>query len=98
MLHMYTGTVVKFRTTALALACLIAVTPVLATVCRMGCDEPRAVATCHESTSLPGGLTLRGAPHACDHEHSSGPPALLTSASTHASLGRLTPVAVGAPA
>jgi hypothetical protein len=77
---MYTGGVVRFRSFALALALLVAATPVIGVVCAMDCD--RSLATwppCHDEPIPHDGITLRAAHHACDHDHTGGRPALLIS-------------------
>src|SRR5687767_15398471 len=83
---LYTGKVVKIRCFALVLALLSIASPVLGLVCQMDCDQPPAAATCHESNGSPHGPTVRAAHHACDHDHTSGSPALLTAASPRDSL------------
>jgi hypothetical protein len=85
---MYTGGVVRLRSFALALALLVAATPVIGVVCVVDCD--RSLATwppCHDATVSHDGITLRAAPHACDHDHTGKSPALLTGANTRDSVG-----------
>ena len=92
---MYTG-VVRFRSFALALALLVAATPVIGIVCAMDCDQPPPTSsTCHDGSVLHAGVTLRGAPHACDHDDGGATPALLTTSSARDSAG--TSVAALAP-
>jgi hypothetical protein len=77
---MYTGEVVRLRSFALVLALAIAAAPALSVICEVDCVQPPAVSTACHSASGPGDpLTLR-ATHSCDHDHASGSPALLTSA------------------
>ena len=84
---MYTGTVVMARSFAFVLALMLTATPVLGVVCEMDCDQPPATSSeCHESTASPGGPTVRGAQHGCDHDHTTGSPALLASASGRDSI------------
>ena len=83
----YTGRVVRLRLFALFFALALAATPVLGVVCQMDCDQLRATPTCHESAGSPDGPTLRDAQHACNHDHSTGSPALLSSASARDSVG-----------
>lgn len=93
---MYTGAV-RLRSFALALALLVAATPVIGIVCAMDCDQPLATSVpCHDATVPHDGIRLSAAPHACDHDHAGGTPALLTSASARESVG--TSVAALAPA
>jgi hypothetical protein len=83
----YTGPV-RLRSFALALALLVAATPVIGIVCAMDCDQPPATSLpCHDATVPHDGITLRAAPHACDHDHTGAGPALLTSASGRDSVG-----------
>jgi len=79
--RMYTGSVVRVRAIALVLGLFLGVAPVIRVICEMDCDQPLTASHCHESTGSPGGPTVRGAEHACDHDHTPGGPALLTSAS-----------------
>jgi hypothetical protein len=84
---MYTDTVVPFRLFALALALLVAATPVIGVVCAMDCERPPAASpACHDSMVPDDGTMLRAAPHACDHGQT-GDPALLTNDSTRDSVG-----------
>ena len=93
---MYTG-IVRLRSFALALALLVAATPVIGIVCAMDCGQPPATSsTCHDGSVPHAGITLRGTPHACDHDHGGAKPALLTSSSARDSAG--TSVAALAPA
>lgn len=93
---MYTG-IVRLRSFALALALLVAATPVIGIVCAMDCGQPPArSSTCHDGSVPHAGITLRGTPHACDHHHGGAKPALLTSSSARDSAG--TSVAASAPA
>jgi hypothetical protein len=96
---MYTGTVVAARFFAFVLALLLAATPVLGVVCEMDCDQPPATSSeseCHKSAVSPGGPTVRGAQHGCDHDHTTGGPALLASASARDSVAHF--VAIQLPA
>jgi hypothetical protein len=84
---MYTG-IVRLRSFALALALLVAATPVIGIVCAMDCGQPPArSSTCHDGSVPHAGITLRGTPHACDHDHGGAKPALLTSSSARDSAG-----------
>ena len=84
---MYTG-IVRLRSFALALALLVAATPVIGIVCAMDCDQPPATSsTCHDGSVLHAGITVQSAPHACDHDHGGASPALLTNASGRDSSG-----------
>jgi hypothetical protein len=83
---MYTGRVVRLRWFAFIVALVLAATPVLGAVCQMDCDQVRATPTCHESASSPDGPIVRGAQHACNHDHSTGSPALLASVSARDSV------------
>ena len=84
---MYTG-IVRLRSFALALALLVAAAPVIGIVCAMDCDQPPAVSfTCHDANVPHAGMTLRNAPHACDHDHGGASPALVTSSSARDSAG-----------
>ena len=84
---MYTGTVVAARSFAFVLALLLTATPVLGVVCEMDCDQPLASSSeCHKSAVSPGGPTVRGAQHGCDHDHTTSGPALLASASARNSV------------
>ena len=86
---MYTG-VVRLRSFALALALLVAATPVIGIVCAMDCDQtPATLLPCHDATVSQNGNTLRAAPHACDHDHTGASPALLASASGRDSVATL---------
>jgi hypothetical protein len=93
---MYTGKVVIARSSAFVLALLLTAMPVLGVVCEMDCDQPPAAPSeCHKSTASPGGSTVRGAQHGCDHDHTTGSPALLASASGRHSIVN---VAISVPA
>ena len=92
--HMYTGRVVRFRASALVLVLLLAATPVLGLVCAMDCDQPPATSACHESTASAGGPVVRGAHHGCDHDHTTGNPALVAGASVRDSIGAVVAVPV----
>jgi hypothetical protein len=93
---MYTG-IVRLRSFALALALLVAATPVIGIVCTMDCGQPPATSsTCHDGSVHHASVTFRSAPHACDHDHGGANPALLTSSSARDSTG--TSVAALAPA
>src|SRR3990170_812604 len=101
---MYTGSVVRLRSFALVLALLVAATPVIGVVCAMDCEQPLATSSpCHDATDPQGGITLRAAPHACNHDHTGVIPALLSSASARDVIGisgatpALTPVLVTFP-
>ena len=69
----------KDRRYAFVLAVVLTATPVLGMFCQMDCEQPPAASACHKSAASPEGPTLRGARHACDHDHTSGQAALLTS-------------------
>lgn len=84
---MYTGTVVRSVTFMLAL--LLAATPVLGAVCAMDCDPPPATHACHKAADAGDAPTVRGAPHRCDHDHSTGSPALVPSTGARDSGGIL---------
>jgi hypothetical protein len=84
---MYTGRVVRLRLVAVLLALVLAATPVLGVVCQMDCDHVPATPTCHESASSPDGSIVRSAQHACNHDHSTGSPALLASAGARDLVG-----------
>ena len=79
---MYTGKSVRLRSFALVLALAVAATPVISVLCEMECDQPRAgsASPCHEASVPDDDTTVRGVPHACDHDHTDGNPALLNSA------------------
>lgn len=77
---MYTGKVVMARSFAFVLALFLTATPVLGVVCEMDCDQPAASAECHTSAASPVGPIVRAAQHGCDHDHSTGSPAVLASA------------------
>jgi hypothetical protein len=84
---MYTGAV-RLRSFALVLAVLLAATPALHVACEMDCGQPLtpSSALCHEANDSHDGATLNGAPHACDHDQTSGSPALLTGATGAATI------------
>src|SRR5687767_9456082 len=85
---MYTGRAVTVPSFALALALLLAATPVLSIICELDCGQPAALSSgCHEAKVLDDGARLRGASHACDHDHAGGIPALLTGATGRDSVG-----------
>lgn len=85
---MYTGGDVRLRSFALVLALLLAATPLLGVVCEMDCDQPQATSpACHTANVPDDAITLRNGPHSCDHDHTSGSPALLASASGRDSVG-----------
>jgi hypothetical protein len=92
--HMYTGAVVRFRSFASVLALLVTAMPVLGVVCEMDCNQPPATAACHTSAASSDGPTVRRAPHGCDHDHTTGTPALLTGASARDSVGNVIAVPV----
>ena len=94
---MYTGVVVKVRGYAFVLAVVLTATPVLGMVCQMDCDQPPAASACHKSAASPEGPTLRGARHACDHDHTSGKPALLTSSNVRDSAVTFVALRVAIP-
>ena len=72
---------------AFMLALLLTAMPVLGLVCEMDCDQqPTTSSECHESAASPGGPTVRGAQHGCDHDHTTGSPALLASAGARDSV------------
>ena len=84
---MYTGNVVKLRSLAFVLALLLTATPVLGVVCQMDCDQPPAKSSaCHESAAARGEPTVRSAQHGCDHDQTTGSPALLASISARDSV------------
>jgi hypothetical protein len=92
---MYTGRVVRFRSFAFLLALLLTATPVLGVVCEMDCDRPPASSECHQSTSSASGPTVRRVQHGCHHDHTTGRPAVLASASARDSVASV--VAIGLP-
>jgi hypothetical protein len=77
---------VRLRWFAFIVTLVLAATPVLGAVCQMDCDQVRATPPCHESASSPNGPIVRGAKHACNHDHSTGSPALLASVSARDSV------------
>ena len=82
LVHLYTGAVVRVCSFAFVLALLVTAKPVLGVVCEMDCDQPPTTSSeCHQSTGSPGGSTVRGGQHGCDHDHTAGSPALLANAS-----------------
>jgi hypothetical protein len=91
---MYTGGVVRLRSFALALLLQLAATPVIGLVCEMDCDQPPAALDCHESTDPPDGPTVRGAQHPCDHDHTTGSPALLAGGSARDVIGTFIAVSI----
>jgi metal-dependent amidase/aminoacylase/carboxypeptidase family protein len=93
---MYTGRVVRLRSFALVLLLQFAATPVIGLVCEMDCDQPPAAPACHESTAPPDGPTVRGARHACDHDHTTSSLALLAAATARDSHGTFSAVSVPA--
>jgi hypothetical protein len=79
---MYTRGAVTLRSFALALALLIAATPVIGVVCAMDCHPaPATSSLCHEAAVPHDRVTFRAAPHACDHDQTGGTAALLAIAS-----------------
>ena len=86
---MYTGGTVWLRSFAFVLALLVAATPVIRVVCEIDCDQPLAPSSppCHDASVPHDGSTLRGVPHACDHDHTGPSPALLTGATGGNSVG-----------
>ena len=86
---MYTGRAVRLRSFALVLALVVAATPVIGVLCEMECDQSPAASSsgCHGASVPQDGTALRGGPHACDHNHTGGSPALLTSAKSRDSVG-----------
>jgi len=82
--RIYTGRVVRLRSSAFVLALLLAATPVLGVICELDCDPPAAASECHEPTTSKG-PTVRGAQH-CDHLHTTGSPALLSKPSARDSV------------
>ncbi len=87
---MYTGGAVRLRSFALVLAFLVAAAPVIDAVCQMDCGRPPAASSpCHEAGAPQDGPSLRGAPHACDHRHTGGSPARVTSAADRDEVGIL---------
>ena len=88
---MYTGKVVRLRSFALVLGLVVAATPAISVLCQMECDQPRAgsASPCHEASVPDDGTAVRGVPHACDHDHTGGSAALLTSANGRDSGGGL---------
>jgi hypothetical protein len=91
---MYTERVVRLRVFAFIVALVLAATPVLRAVCQMDCDQVRTTPTCHESASSPDGPTVRGTQHACNHDHSTGSPALLASVSARDSVANFVVIPV----
>ena len=84
---MYTGEVVRLRSFALVLALVIAAAPAMSVVCEVDCVQPPAASiACHDASGPGDAITLR-ATHACDHDHTGGSPALLTSATGRDSVG-----------
>jgi Universal stress protein family len=83
---MYTERVVTLRSFAFVLALLLTATPVVGVVCEMDCDQVPATPPCHESARFPGGPAVRGAQHACNHDHSTDSPALLAGAGARDSV------------
>jgi hypothetical protein len=92
---MYTDGVVRLRSVALVLAFLFVATPLLAAVCEIDCDQPPVASACHNA-AVPEGATVRGAQHACGHDHATGRPALLAGASARDSIATLVAAAVPA--
>jgi hypothetical protein len=91
---MYTGRVVRLRWFAFIVTLVLAATPVLGAVCQMDCDQVRATPPCHESASSPNGPIVRSAQHACNHDHSTGSPALLASVSARDLVGNFVAIPV----
>jgi hypothetical protein len=91
---MYTGRVVRLRSFACVLALVLTASPVLRLVCLMDCDQVAATPTCHESTTSADGPTVRGAHHACNHDHSTGSPALLANAGARDSVANFAGISV----
>lgn len=91
---MYTRTV-RLRSFAFVLGLLLAATPVLGVVCQMDCDQLSAPpAECHKSSASPGGPTVQGAQHGCDHDHTAGSPALRASTNARDSVGNAIGISV----
>jgi hypothetical protein len=91
---MYTRTV-RLRSFAFVLALLLTATPLLGVVCEMDCDQPPATSSeCHKSTASPGGPTVGGTQHRCDHDHTTGSPALLASTNARDSVGSVIAIQV----
>ena len=84
----------KLRLFAFIVALVLAAMPTFRAVCQMDCDQVRATPTCHESPSSPDGPTVRGAQHACNHDHSTGSPALLASVSARDSAANFVVIPV----
>jgi hypothetical protein len=80
---MYTG-VVRLRCFAFVLALLPAATPVLGIVCQMDC-QPAATSACHKAGPHEG--PTANAAHRCEHDHTAGDSAVLTTASARPSAG-----------
>lgn len=86
---MYTGKTVWLRSFALVLGLVVAATPVISVLCAMECDPPHAgsASPCHDASVPDDGTTFRAVPHACDHDHTGGSPALLASATGRDAVG-----------
>jgi hypothetical protein len=85
---MYTGRAVRVRLSALVLALMIAASPAIALVCAMDCGHPPAASEpCHAAHSSQQDAALHAGPHACNHDHTSLNPPLLTSAKNRDSAG-----------
>lgn len=76
----------RIRSAALILTLLFAASSVVGVLCEMDCDPPSKLA-CHETSKSVGGLSVRGAHHSCDHDHSASSPALLVSNGARDSVG-----------
>jgi hypothetical protein len=77
---------VRLRSFAFVVALLLTSTPVVGAICEMDCDQVPANPPCHESARFPGGPAVRGAQHACNHDHSTESPALLAGAGARDSV------------
>ena len=81
---MYTGSGVKVRLFASIVVLTLSATPVFGVVCQLDCDGATAVPECHKASHA--GLTIGGADHGCNHDHTTGSPALLTNANSRDSV------------
>lgn len=93
---MYTCRVVTIRSVALVPALLFGLSPVLGIVCAMNCDQLPSTQACHQSVDSREEPSLRSTRHVCDHDHTTGKPALFVSSSTRDSVATF--VAVPVPA
>jgi hypothetical protein len=78
---MYTRKAVRVWVSALVLALVVAASPAIALICEMDCDHPSTGSEpCHAAHNAQPDAALHRPPHACNHDHTGGNPALLTSA------------------